>query len=194
MLQQTATLTRSLVGAFPEVMGSVTKGRPMSYLVGVLPLGVQQVLTLNPAGQVVTQTSCHDLPQVCHLALCRRLHFGVQEKPSFRAHCIHCEEGEGSAGSPGQRKADSPSGTHPALGPHPHSACFCVNSGSAQTPFLGQDLESHASKVLPRDSHPRNLSPVHPSAERWPGEACGSTWPPAAISVREVSTITGCCT
>lgn len=91
MFPQTAAFTCSLLGAFPEVMGLVTKGRPMSHLVGILPLGVQQVLTLNPAGQVVTQTSCHDLPQVGHLALSRRLHFGVQEKPSLGAHCVDCK-------------------------------------------------------------------------------------------------------
>lgn len=94
MFPRTAAFTCSLLEAFPEVMGLVTKGRPMSYLVGILPLGVQQVLTLNPAGQVVTQTSCHDLPQVSHLALSRRLHFGVQEKPSLGAHCDDCKEGE----------------------------------------------------------------------------------------------------
>lgn len=90
MRQQTTALTYSLVRVFPEVTGSVSKGKPMSHLVGILPLGVQQVLTLNPAGQVVTQTSCHDLPQVGHLALSRRLHFGVQEKPGLRAHGIDC--------------------------------------------------------------------------------------------------------
>lgn len=93
MLQQTADFTGSLAGC-PRGYGPVTKGRPMSHLVGILPLGIQQVLTLNPAGQVVTQTSCHDLPQVDHLALSRRLHFGVQEKPSLRAHCIYCKEGD----------------------------------------------------------------------------------------------------
>lgn len=61
---------------------------PVSNLVGVLPLVVQQVLTLDPAGQVVTQAGRHDLPQVGHLALGRRLHLGVHEEPGLGAHGV----------------------------------------------------------------------------------------------------------
>lgn len=95
----------------------------MSYLVSVPPLGVQQVLVLNPAGQVVTQAGCHDLLQVGHLALSRWLHFGVQEEPSLRTHCVDWEEGEKEV-TWGQRKVARPSGYHLALRPHPHSARF----------------------------------------------------------------------
>lgn len=97
----------------------------MSHLVGIPPLGVQQVLTLNPAGQVVTQASCHDLPQVGHLALCRWLHFGVKEEPRLRAHCVDWKEDEKEVWEVwGQRKVTRPSGNHPALGPRPHGAWF----------------------------------------------------------------------
>lgn len=51
-----------------------------------------QVLALDPAGQVVTQAGRHDLPQVGHLALGRRLHLGVHEEPSLRTHGIDCGE------------------------------------------------------------------------------------------------------
>lgn len=63
-------------------------------LVGVLPRVVQQVLALHPAGQVVTQAGRHDLPQVGHLALRRRLHLGVHEEPGLRAHGIDCKESQ----------------------------------------------------------------------------------------------------
>lgn len=43
---------------------------------------------------MVTQASCHDLPQIGHLAFSRWLHFGVQEEPGLRAHCVDWEEGE----------------------------------------------------------------------------------------------------
>lgn len=61
---------------------------PGTNLVGVPPLVVQQILTLDPAGQAVAQAGRHDLPQVGHLALGRRLHLGVHEEPGLRAHSV----------------------------------------------------------------------------------------------------------
>lgn len=65
---------------------------PMPDLVGVSPLVIQQILALDPAGEVVTQAGCHNLPQIGHLALGRRLHLGVYKDPSLGAHSIDCRE------------------------------------------------------------------------------------------------------
>lgn len=60
------------------------------------------------------------------------------------------------AGSLGQRKADNQEITqHLGLTHTVLVSDVEVNSGSAQSPFRGQNLESHASKALPRDSHPK---------------------------------------
>ena len=89
----------------PRLLGHETDGRmsragalgttallaipgPVANLVGVLPLVVYQVLALDFAGQVVTQAGCHNLPQVGHLVLVRRLHLRVHEEPGLRAHGV----------------------------------------------------------------------------------------------------------
>lgn len=79
-------------GALGTVAASLSGPKLATNLVGVPPLVVQQILALDPAGQVVAQTGHHDLPQVSHLALGRRLHLGVHEEPSFGAHGVDCGE------------------------------------------------------------------------------------------------------
>lgn len=58
------------------------------HLVGIPPLVLQQLLALDPAGQVVPQAGRHDLSQVGYLALGGRLHLGIHEELSLWAHGI----------------------------------------------------------------------------------------------------------
>lgn len=60
------------------------------YLVGILPLIIQEFFSLNPPSKMVPQPCQYDLSQVSRLCFCWGLHLWVNIEASISADWVHC--------------------------------------------------------------------------------------------------------